>query len=76
MLPERLGLRVGDRVIEGVECAVVMAEALAHQGQHVLGDGVGGKACQQRRLDLLGQRLAVLGVEVPGAALGCAIAMH
>ena len=66
----RAGVGCGDGEVEAVAGAEMIGETVTHEGDHVLGYGVGLEMRRGRRFHAGGQRLAVLGVEVPAALDG------
>jgi len=71
---------VGHGPDEVVQAAGVAGEACAHLSDHLAGDGIGceagwGRGGQLQAGPALGEGLAVVGVEVPGAARGLGLAL-
>lgn len=76
MLPEALGIRPGHRIVEALQPAIVMGEALPDQLEHVPGTGIGRTAEGLGNRMVFRQRLAIVLVQVPDATARLVWPLH
>lgn len=69
----RIGMRHG--IVKGLQRTVVVSEVLGHQRNHLTGHCIHGKARRQWSPLVLGQRLAVVCIKVPGPSDRAAVAI-
>ena len=75
-LPQRLGIRVGDRIIKTLKLTVMISKPGSDQGSYLAGDGVHRKMRLRRYRVPRRQGLAIILIKVPAAAFRLAFWRH